>query len=72
MFASVSSSKQATHAQIQKCIGATGDGIIKSDQSTVVLVLHNFGLSHTIGFQAAVSVNFTKRCRGTLRSFLTF
>ena len=29
------------------------DGTVKSDQS--IIVLHHFGLGHTIGFQAAVS-----------------
>ena len=41
------------HAQIRRCVDGIGDGTVKSDRS--VVVLHHFGLGHTIGFQAAVS-----------------
>ena len=41
------------HAQIPRCVNGIGDGTVKSDRS--VVVLHHFGLGHTIGFQAAVS-----------------
>ena len=39
--------------KICRCVDKIGDGIVKSDRS--VVVLHHFGLGHTIRFQAAVS-----------------
>ena len=42
--------------KICRCVDKIGDGIVKSDRS--VVVLHHFGLSRTIGFQAAVSHTF--------------
>jgi len=51
MFAGVTSSSR--YAQIPRCVDGIGDGTVKSDRS--VVVLRNFGLGRTIGFQAAVS-----------------
>ena len=46
MFAGVSSSRAT-------CVDGIGDETVKSDRS--VVLLHHYGLSRAIGFQAAVS-----------------
>ena len=64
-----------TWFQIPRCVEGIGYGTVKSDRS--VVVLHYFGLGHTIGFQAAVSditwhfrlsllANFLKPCKNSL------